>query len=380
MHLLRYRVRMVTRLLFFLGAIGVFVLLIALAAPYLMRIAFEPTASSIPEVKEKPFGAIQTVAQGLLVPWELVFLPGGDMLVTTRGGQLLRIGLNTKSIDVPDVAAVGEGGLLGLALHPDFVENQWIYLYRTTLRSGEYINQVVRYELNGLTLTNEQVVLDGIPGARNHNGGRIAFGPDGYLYVGTGDAGVPQSAQDTQNLAGKILRVAGDGSVPTTNPFKNAVYSYGHRNVQGLTWDAEGRLFATEHGRSGLSSGNDELNRITAGGNFGWPTYEGADAPPGSNAPVLTSGPDETWAPSGLAYSNGHVVFTGLRGQSLYAASVTQTGATNLRAFYRNEFGRLRTVVVGPDGALYLVTNNTDGRGEPSATDDRIIKVRPDFL
>lgn len=371
---------MMTRILFFVAAVSVFILLFYISAPVLSRIAFQPTPSSIPEVKEKPSGAIQTVAQGLSVPWELVFLPGGDMLVTTRGGQLLRIGLSTKAIDVPDVAAVGEGGLLGLALHPDFPDNQWIYVYRTTERGSGYVNQVVRYTLDGLTLTEETIIVDSIPGARNHNGGRIAFGPDGYLYVGTGDASVPQSAQDTQNLAGKILRVADDGSVPETNPFKNAVYSYGHRNVQGLTWDAEGRLFATEHGRSGLSSGNDELNRITAGGNFGWPTYEGADAPPGSNAPVLTSGPDETWAPSGLAYSNGHVVFTGLRGQSLYAASVTQTGATNLRAFYRNEFGRLRTVVVGPDGALYLVTNNTDGRGDPGATDDRIIKVRPDFL
>lgn len=371
---------MLTRLLFFVGAVSVVVLLFVLGAPYVTRIAFQPTESSIPEVKEKPSGAVQTVAQGLSVPWELVFLPEGDMLVTARGGQLLRIGLNTKSIDVPGVAAVGEGGLLGVALHQNFEENKWIYLYRTTLRGSEYINQVVRYDLDGLTLTNEQVILNNIPGARFHNGGRIAFGPDGYLYVGTGDAGVPESAQDTQNLAGKILRVADDGSVPRDNPFKNAVYSYGHRNVQGLAWDAEGRLFATEHGRSGLSSGNDELNLITAGKNFGWPTYEGADAPPGISAPVLTSGPDETWAPSGLAYSKGHIVFTGLRGQSLYAASVTQTGATNLRAFYRNEFGRLRTVVVGPDGALYLVTNNTDGRGEPSATDDRIIKVRPDFL
>jgi glucose/arabinose dehydrogenase len=363
-----------------LGVLILGTVLVLGAAPYLVRIAFEPTASAIPEVKEKPSGAVHTVAQGLLVPWELVFLPGGDMLVTTRGGQLLRIGLSIKSIVVPSVAAIGEGGLLGLALHPNFAENQWIYVYRTTERGSGYVNQVVRYTLDGLTLTDEKIIVDSIPGARNHNGGRIGFGPDGYLYVGTGDASVPELAQDTQNLAGKILRVADDGSVPKTNPFKNAVYSYGHRNVQGLAWDAEGRLFATEHGRSGLSSGNDELNRIESGANYGWPTYEGVDAPAGIRAPVLTSGPDETWAPSGIATHKGNAVFTGLRGQSLYAAHLTPGGAENLRAFYRNEFGRLRTVVVGPDGALYLVTNNTDGRGEPGATDDRIIKVRPDFL
>jgi len=194
---------------------------------------------------------------------------------------------------VTDVAPRGEGGLLGIAVHPRFAENQLIYLYYTYERSGGLANKVVRFKFEGDSLVSGETVIENIPGATIHDGGRIKFGPDGFLYITTGDASVPESAQDRSSLAGKILRLKDDGSIPPDNPFPDSpVYSYGHRNPQGLAWDADEKLWATEHG----SAATDELNLIEPGRNYGWPTIRGDETAPGMVSPVIQSG-TTTWAP-----------------------------------------------------------------------------------
>lgn len=203
----------------------------------------------------------------------------------------------------------------------------------------------------------------------------MAFGPDGYLYITTGDAGTPALAQDRDSLAGKILRVTDTGAVPDDNPFTTPVYSYGHRNPQGITWDTHDQLWSTEHGRSGALSGMDELNRIDPGTNYGWPEIEGSETANGMEPPVVHSGPDETWAPGGLAAVEEYLFFAGLRGARLYRAERAGEDDWTLTTFFAEEYGRIRTVARGPDNALYFMTSNTDGRGDPAADDDRLIRV-----
>ena len=333
----------------------------------------------------------EVVVQDLDIPWELVFLPNGDMLGTERAGKLLLINSKTKkSIEVKGVKHTGEGGLLGLALHPKFAENRLLYLYFTYESGGQIFNKVVRYEFTVIRLavacldgdpdcglptprlSSERVVLDGIAGSSNHDGGRIAFGPDGYLYIGTGDAESPQLAQDTNSLNGKILRVKDDGSIPEDNPFGNAVYSYGHRNVQGLAWDSSGQLWATEHGPSGLETGKDELNKIERGKNYGWPDSKGDTVKEGTVAPVVHSGKD-TWAPSGMVIVGSKIYFAGLRGEAVYGYDL---GSKKPSTHFKGEYGRIRTVVGGPNSDLYILTNNTDGRGTPKSGDDKIVRVK----
>lgn len=325
----------------------------------------------------QPDSNVQIVAEGLSAPWELVFLPQGDMLVTERGGALMRIGTDEASIDITGVEQSGEGGLLGLALHPEFEENQFLYLYLTSATEDGLINRVERYVYDGAGLSNRRIIIEDIPGASYHDGGRIAFGPDGLLYITTGDAGETWLAQQPDSLAGKTLRLRDDGSIPEGNPFNSPVYSYGHRNSQGLAWDNRGRLWQTEHGRSGVQSGMDELNLVTAGSNYGWPDYEGDMTADGITPPVVHSGASETWAPAGMAYTDGSLFFAGLRGQSLYQAIIGEGDQVELKVHFKEDFGRLRTVVVGPDGFLYIVTNNTDGRGLPRENDDKIIRINP---
>ncbi|MEL7561587.1 PQQ-dependent sugar dehydrogenase [Dehalogenimonas sp. 4OHTPN] len=316
------------------------------------------------------------VVEGLEIPWELAFLSDGAILLTERPGRVRYIdssgALRADPLPgVEGVAAVGEGGLLGLALHPGFDYNRWIYLYHTYRAGSGLANRVVRYTLgNGLTLSGYTVIIDGIPGGNVHNGGRIKFGPDGLLYIGTGDSGIDTLAQDLNSLAGKILRLNDDGSIPSNNPFPNsAVYSYGHRNVQGLAWDGFGQLWATEHG----SNNFDELNLIEAANNYGWPVVRGETTAPGMTGPKLHSGND-TWAPSGLTFFQGSLYFTGLRGQSIFEYNL-QTG--RLTRYLNGIFGRLRDIVNGPDGYLYVITNNLDGRGIPLAGDDHLIRINP---
>jgi glucose/arabinose dehydrogenase len=322
---------------------------------------------------------IETAAYNLNIPWDLAFLPDGGMLVTERPGILKKIGGEEFSIAIPEVEHVGEGGLLGIALHPDFRNNKDLYLYFTKRVNSRIINTVERFTLSGNSIKEGRTIITDIPGASNHNGGRIKFGPDGFLYITTGDAQNPDSAQDTNSLAGKILRLDENGNTPEGNPFGNAVYSYGHRNPQGLAWDDQGRLWATEHGRSGALSGLDELNLIEKGGNYGWPIIQGDEEQDGLISPAIHSGLS-TWAPSGTAYHKNSIFFTGLRGEALYEAPINENGGINeIKINFENEFGRLRHVAVGTDGFFYLLTSNTDGRGSPKENDDKIIKVPIDI-
>jgi glucose/arabinose dehydrogenase len=307
------------------------------------------------------------------------------MLVTERPGQLVHLERGTR-IMVSGVEHVGEGGLLGVALHPNFADNQFLYLYQTTQTNNGLRNRVVRYTYRNEQLEQDRIIIDELPGARYHDGGRIAFGPSGHLWVAVGDATDARKAQNPETLHGSILRLNSDGSIPTDNPFAigerghPAVYSYGHRNPQGLTWDDAGKLWSTEHGRSGLRSGMDEVNMITAGTNYGWPVIEGDETREGMEAPVEQSGPDVTWAPASALYHDGSVFFGGLRGASLYEAVLDSTSVRTVRRHLHERFGRLRSVVEGPDGYFYITTSNTDGRGSPVPDDDRIIRVHPDYF
>ncbi|MDF1497563.1 MAG: PQQ-dependent sugar dehydrogenase [Patescibacteria group bacterium] len=317
----------------------------------------------------------ETVAENLRVPWEIVFLPNGNILVTERPGAIVQISNDlTKRYEIANVEHIGEGGLLGMALHPDFDNNQWIYIYKTTLENGRLRNQVERYIFKD-GFTDRFLILDDIPADANHNGGRIEFGPDGKLYVTTGDAGNGDLAQNTSSLAGKILRINDDGSIPNDNPFSNEVWSYGHRNPQGLAWDGNGRLWATEHGRSGFASGYDELNLIERGNNYGWPIIQGNETRQGMTTPVQHSGASNTWAPAGLTYHDNRLYFGGLRGTSIYVAHLNeQGGLITIAQHPKHDIGRIRAVKHGPDGYIYLTTSNTDGRGEPKQNDDKIFK------
>jgi aldose sugar dehydrogenase len=358
--------------------------LLAMLLTNLIRNGTSPTdvpyTQPPPISNQEPQPDIAVVAEDLQSPWELVFLPDGRMLVTERVGNIILI--TTQPILRTDVIflledgyQVGEGGLLGMALHPDFSTNRYVYIYYTyNSPQNEILNRVVRYTFEDDTLINGETIIENIPGARFHNGGRIKFGPDNYLYITTGDALTPALAQDITSLAGKILRVTDEGEPAPGNPFDNEIYSYGHRNPQGLAWDGQNRLWATEHGASAL----DELNLIQPGRNYGWPVIEGDQTRENMVAPVLHSG-NNTWAPSGAGYYNGSIFFTGLRGVSLYQA-VIGNGTATLITHFENIFGRLRTVAVGPDNALYILTNNTDGRGSPQTGDDKLIRINPDSL
>ncbi len=321
-------------------------------------------------------GDLTIVARDLEVPWALAFLPDGGLLVTERPGRLTRVAADRRrSIDVPGVRQAGEGGLMGLTLHPRFVENAWVYLCLTGEDGAGLENRVERFVYDGVSLTGRKVILNDIPAAHFHDGCRLAFGPDGYLYVTTGDAGAPDRAQDRRSHSGKILRVTDDGAVPDDNPFNTVVYSYGHRNPQGLAWGADGRLWSTEHGRSGLGSGFDELNLIEPGGNYGWPVIQGDETRPGMTAPYLHSGADYTWAPASAAYLDGRIFFGGLRGAALYEVRPQERGSARLRVHFHDEFGRIREVAAGPDGMLYFTTSNRDGRGRTRSGDDMIVRV-----
>lgn len=319
----------------------------------------------------------EVVAEDLEVPWEVVVLEDGRYLVTERTGDLLLIEDGQRHVlerfDELDTPALGEGGLLGIAAHPDFEQNQYLYVYQTVDRESVE-NTVRRYEVDfeSNELRDETVIIDGIPSDRFHNGGRIAFGPDDHLYVTTGDATQSDLAQDRESLAGKILRLTDDGGVPADNPFDNEVYSYGHRNPQGLAWDEQGRLWATEHG----SDARDELNLVESGANYGWPAIRGDETAPEMRSPVFHSGEYETWAPAGTAAVDGSVFFAGLRGERLYEAAIDGERVAAFTAHFSGDFGRIRAVTVGPDEEyLYFTTSNTDGRGDAGDTDDRLIRI-----
>ncbi|MDR5693831.1 MAG: PQQ-dependent sugar dehydrogenase [Armatimonadota bacterium] len=327
--------------------------------------------------------------RNLEIPWALDFAPDGRIFLTERPGRIriVRDGrLDPRPWATLPVAHVGEGGLLGLALSPEFSRTSYVYVYYTYQRDSQLWNRVVRLVERGGQGVVDRVIIDGIPGAFVHDGGRIKFGPDGKLYVTTGDARNPSLAQDRTSLAGKILRVNPDGSIPTDNPFPGSpVYSYGHRNPQGLAWHPEtGALYATEHGPSGERGlcCHDEVNLVQKGKNYGWPEVVGYSQDQRFVSPILES-QNDTWAPSGAAFATrgvwrGTLFFTALRGQALHRVTLQNGGQRVGRhdELYRGRFGRLRDVVEGPDGALYVLTSNRDGRGAPAPDDDRLLRIR----
>ena len=342
--------------------------------------AAAPSSTPGQEPANGDAGPAVSLARGLEIPWALDFLPDGSIILTERPGRVRLVdaqkGLLTEPLlTITEVAARGEGGLLGIAVHPDFDVNGFIYVYYTRQDGNNPVNRVARYFKKDDILADGEVILDGIPAGSIHNGGRIKFGPDGRLYITTGDSGNAELSQDLNSLAGKILRLEDDGAAPSDNPFPGSpVYSYGHRNPQGLAWDDRGRLWATEHG----SQATDELNLIRPGANYGWPLVRGDATAEGMVSPVLQSGGD-TWAPSGATFWQGSVFFSGLRGQGLYRAEISGETAALRRHLERN-FGRLREVVAGPENLLYLLTSNRDGRGVPTADDDQLIRINPGKL
>ncbi|MFI0261106.1 PQQ-dependent sugar dehydrogenase [Streptomyces sp. NPDC017056] len=322
---------------------------------------------------------VSTLATDLETPWGLAPLPGGDLLVSSRDtGKVFRVaakdGRKTELGTVPGVAPGGEGGLLGLAVAPSFGRDHWVYAYFTT----ESDNRIARMNYDerrppGKQLGAPDTVLKGIPRGLIHNGGRIAFGPDKMLYAGTGETGDTGLAQDRKSLGGKILRMTPDGEPVHGNPDAGSVvYTYGHRNVQGLAWDAENRLWAAEFGQNTW----DELNLIEPGRNYGWPEAEGKGNGGGRfTDPVAQWGTADA-SPSGIAYARGSVWMAGLRGERLWRIPLAgRQAAAEPQAFLQGEYGRLRTVVAAGDGGLWLVTSNTDGRGEPKKGDDRILRL-----
>ena len=331
--------------------------------------------------KAGPVGVRTTVvAAGLEAPWDLVFTPDGDALVTERdNSRLLSVDSsgNVEALQRLPENGTGEGGLLGIALSPNYESDRYVYAYYTT----DTDNRVTRFRLG----EDPEPILTGIPVLTYHNGGRIAFGPDGNLYVGTGDAGDTSNSQDLDSLGGKILRITPEGEVPPDNPFSNSpVYSYGHRNVQGLAWDEGGQLYATEFGQNRY----DEVNRILPGGNYGWPEVEGEG---GFFASGEYIDPIATWAtseasPSGaeilkngaISQWEGNFFMAALRGQRLYRLALGPDGTvTEQEELLRGDAGRLRHVVQAPDGSLWVLTSNRDGRGTPVADDDRILRLAP---
>jgi glucose/arabinose dehydrogenase len=342
-----------------------------------------------PEQKgQRDIGSIEVrdLVTGLEILWSIAFVSESEALVTERPGRVRLIDLNTgrsQILGTVEVAHVGEGGLLGCEL---LRPGPRILLYRTVMRGGSLANVLTVYD--DLTLRDGVDVLGPVEGASVHDGGRVRLGPDGNVYVTTGDARRPELSQRLDSLAGKILRIRPDGNVPSDNPFPGSpVYSLGHRNPQGITWSPKhGRLFATEHGPTGEfgAFARDELNLIVPGGNYGWPHVIGRAGDPRYIDPVLESG-DETWAPSGCDFCTssdlpelkGCLLFAALRGTALHAVRFDEEEMRPVEHFrlLQGTYGRLRDVRQGPDGSLYVLTSNRDGRGAPRPGDDRVLVI-----
>ena len=326
------------------------------------------TALTAPASAQDP--ATSTIATGLHVPWGIAFLPDRTALVSERTtGRIMRIAPNGRksvAMRVPGVATnAGEGGLLGLAISPNYAQDRLVYAYYTTARD----NRIARFRLGA----KPRPIVTGLRRGQIHNGGRIAFGPDGKLYAGVGETGNTSLAQNRSAQNGKILRMNPNGSVPSGNPFKGSrVWSWGHRNVQGLAWDDAKRLWATEFGQNRL----DEVNLIRKGRNYGWPTVEGTGSTQGGRfVNPLVTWPTSEASPSGDAIVGSTLYVATLQGQSLYRIPIAGTKLGTPTRLLAGRFGRLRTVAKAPDGSLWVMTSNRDGRGQPRSGDDKIIRV-----
>lgn len=319
------------------------------------------------------------IVDGLNNPWEIVFGPDDEIYFTERDGRIWKLTEfgNAKVIQTfPNSGAV-EGGTLGLALHPEFEKNKKIFVYQTNLELEFYQNKIFSFTVEDDMLTDKQVILDGIPGAPWHDGGRIKFGPDKKLYISTGDAINPGWSQDLSSLAGKILRINPDGTIPEDNPFESSpVFSYGHRNPQGLAWSSNGMFVSSEHGPSGeLGYGHDEINIILSGKNYGWPNIVGNSLDENFVNPLIHSG-QSTWAPSGMVFYDSDKIssFSGkfligtLRGEHLMVVDIDDDGSLiSTEKFFDGDFGRIRTAQIDHDGNLYLLTAN--------GNNDKIIRI-----
>ena len=353
--------------------IGIIILiLIILILVVYYRVYFNIDSSQ----KNGFYGESEILIENLDTPWAIDFLPSGEMVFTERGGKVSLFDFDTKETRIIgniDVSEVSESGLLGIAVDTEFKDNGFIYVYYTH-DSG---NRVSRFtfdsnELEDNKLEDEFILLDNIPNAQFHDGGRIKFGPDSLLYIRTGDATVPSSAQEINSLAGKILRMNKDGSIPEDNPFGNYVYSYGHRNPQGIAWNSEGTLFSSEHG----PTKNDEINILEKGKNYGWPANceHDYDLDYDFINPIRCY-TEFTLAPSGIAFYQEELYVAGLKGNQLRRIKFDEAyeNITEEEALFE-ELGRIREVVE-KDGYLYITTNNRDGRGIPQEGDDKILRI-----
>lgn len=324
-------------------------------------------------------------ADNLSIPWAVDLSEDGSLYFTERNGNLRVIEngiLNPEPVHtfLPPFVSKGEGGLLGLALDKNFLTNGFLYLMYTYQEGNEIFSRVVRMHITDNRAAEEVILLDRIPAGQSHNGGRIKIGPDGYLYITTGDAGNRYLAQDVNSLAGKILRIQTDGSIPSDNPFPGSpVYSLGHRNPQGLAWNNQNILYTSEHGESA----RDEINIIIPGGNYGWPIVTGNEGSSAYLQPLIQSGV-ETWAPSGIAFVtegpwSGRLIVSALKGADLLTFTLNEEGTeiTAQERFLRGRYGRLREAYQAKDGSIYITTSNLDGRGLPSPGDDKIIRLVP---
>jgi glucose/arabinose dehydrogenase len=316
----------------------------------------------------------RTLASNLNVPWDIAFLPNGDGLVTeretgfvhrvSRRGGRTRVGVLGET----DTTSTNEGGLLGVALSPTFATDRQAYFYLTVSGSE---NRIVRATYANGAVGPRTTILGDIPAGQIHNGGRIRFGPDRKLYVTTGDANDRPMAQDVNELGGKILRINADGSVPGDNPFpNNPVWTYGHRNVQGIAWDRRGRTWATELGQQT----RDELNRIIKGDNYGWPIVEGGDGGGEFHDPFVTWSPTSSCSPSGLATRGNRAWVGALAGRALFAVDIIGARRGRKTRYFHNRLGRIRAVVTAPDGSLWITTSNRT-TGSPAPSDDRVVRI-----
>lgn len=335
---------------------------------------------------------IEVYAENLTVPWSIAWTDKDRMLVNERTGKI-RIIQNGKLQDAPllevkEVSVGSEEGLMGLAIDPNYAENKYIYISYAYGKGDNLSIKVVRYKDNGNSVSDELILIDKLPGAKNHAGCRLRFGPDGKLYITTGDATDREIAQDLKNMGGKILRLNSDGSIPSDNPWPNSpVWSYGHRNPQGIDfYPGTSILWETEHGPSGFDGpgGGDEVNVIVKGGNYGWPVVSHDGHKDGMIDPVLVYTPAEAPA-SGMFYKSGVIsqfknnfFFGCLRGRGIIRVIVDEKDPTKVISQSKMsdvDYGRIREIAEGPDGAIYFSTSNKDGRGNPGQTDDRIMRI-----